>query len=228
MTLDMRSYTWGPELLPDDRSPYSSQWRGSIAVCGLMKKERLDDVEEFISYHRCAPSTLQCSTLRPGHCQGRLWHRACHALPTSLMQANCLSSLHDVSRLSRSTELLIIVDCSMCRCSWLFRSCLTAAHRLLHVNSCAESSRTESTTRLRQLGAWRAHRHSMDCVWTHLLIQASCFFIKSPHCGQAPFFSNFHDSPSVAPLASGVALHMARTAVCHVAEVVRTKVKADS
>jgi hypothetical protein len=33
--------------------PFTRKWPNTIAICSLMKDEHIDDVKEFISYHRC-------------------------------------------------------------------------------------------------------------------------------------------------------------------------------
>lgn len=43
---------WSPS------SPYSPKWRGDVAICAIMRQEDPRDIEEFIKYHRCAPSPL--------------------------------------------------------------------------------------------------------------------------------------------------------------------------
>lgn len=39
----------GPQLA----GPFAANWTSSIAVCGMMKGEALEDVKEWIAYHRC-------------------------------------------------------------------------------------------------------------------------------------------------------------------------------
>ena len=33
--------------------PYTRRWPNTIAICSIMKDEHIDDVKEFIAYHRC-------------------------------------------------------------------------------------------------------------------------------------------------------------------------------
>lgn len=35
--------------------PESETWDNSVAVCAIMKQERLSDIREWLLYHKCAP-----------------------------------------------------------------------------------------------------------------------------------------------------------------------------
>jgi hypothetical protein len=38
--------------LPDSRSPFSTEWNNSVAICAIMKEENTTDVREWLMYHR--------------------------------------------------------------------------------------------------------------------------------------------------------------------------------
>lgn len=50
---------------PAQSDPFTRKWQNTIAICSLMKDEHIDDVKEWISYHRCALSRLH---LRMSRC----------------------------------------------------------------------------------------------------------------------------------------------------------------
>jgi hypothetical protein len=41
-----------PEMSPE-HAPTSSTWSNSLSICAAMKDENLDDVIEWLQYHRC-------------------------------------------------------------------------------------------------------------------------------------------------------------------------------
>lgn len=45
-------------------SPFSLDWDNTIAICAIMRQENLEDLREWLQYHRCAflcPETLAFS-----------------------------------------------------------------------------------------------------------------------------------------------------------------------
>lgn len=51
-----------PEMSPE-HAPTSPAWTNSVAICASMKDEHLEDVVEWLEYHRCAVPPLQSSSL---------------------------------------------------------------------------------------------------------------------------------------------------------------------
>lgn len=35
-------------------TPFSKDWANTVAICAIMRKEKTEDVREWLQYHRCA------------------------------------------------------------------------------------------------------------------------------------------------------------------------------
>ena len=42
-----------PRLKKKAISPFSQEWDNSIAICAIMRRERVEDIREWLQYHRC-------------------------------------------------------------------------------------------------------------------------------------------------------------------------------
>ena len=49
-----------------DVDPQSEEWDNSVAVCAIMKQEKLSDIREWLLYHQCAPcdASMDCPAAR--------------------------------------------------------------------------------------------------------------------------------------------------------------------
>jgi hypothetical protein len=46
--------------LPENRSPFGSEWKNSVAICAIMMGENTTDVREWLLYHRCGVPVHAC------------------------------------------------------------------------------------------------------------------------------------------------------------------------
>ena len=42
-----------PQLKKNATSPFSLDWDNTIAICAIMRQERVEDIREWLQYHRC-------------------------------------------------------------------------------------------------------------------------------------------------------------------------------
>ena len=40
-------------------SPFSRGWENTVAICAIAKREKTEDVREWLQYHRCVSSRFQ-------------------------------------------------------------------------------------------------------------------------------------------------------------------------
>ena len=62
-----------------DVDPQSEEWDNSVAVCAIMKQEKLSDIREWLLYHQCALPPLAM------HRWTVLHHPSCRSLFTAIM-----------------------------------------------------------------------------------------------------------------------------------------------
>ena len=79
-------------------SPYSKYWPNSIAICAVMKGEHVDDIREWLAYHRRAIHCL--SFLAVGSCICWLWAYAL-VEAAALMHAK-IAAKHSESALAQA------------------------------------------------------------------------------------------------------------------------------